>query len=91
MERDTQQTGGGGAANATGFDRISHDPRIMGGKPIIRGMRVTVGMIVGQIGAGVTIDELLEGYPYLEREDILQALRYGDRLGQGRDSDPTAH
>jgi uncharacterized protein (DUF433 family) len=39
-------------------------------------MRVTVGMIVGQIGAGVSIDELLADYPYLEREDVLQALRY---------------
>jgi uncharacterized protein (DUF433 family) len=39
-------------------------------------MRVTVGMIVGQIGAGVSIDELLVDYPYLEREDIMQALRY---------------
>jgi uncharacterized protein (DUF433 family) len=48
-------------------------------------------MIVGQIGAGHTIEELLAEYPYLEREDILQALRYGDRLGQGSDSDPTAH
>jgi uncharacterized protein (DUF433 family) len=83
MERDTQ--GGGGPAPTTGFDRISHDPRIMGGKPIIRGMRVTVAMIVGQIGAGVTIDELLEGYPYLEREDILQALRYAARLAEERE------
>jgi uncharacterized protein (DUF433 family) len=39
-------------------------------------MRVTVGMIVGQIGAGVSIDEILADYPYLEREDVLQALRY---------------
>lgn len=83
MERDTQQAGGGPAS--TGFDRITHDPRIMGGKPIIRGMRVTVAMIVGQIGAGVTIDELLEGYPYLEREDILQALRYAARLAEERE------
>lgn len=67
------------------FDRISHDPAIMGGKPIIRGMRVTVGMIVGQIGAGVTIDELLADYPYLEREDIMQALRYAARLAEERD------
>jgi len=44
--------------------------------PCIRGMRVTVGMIVGQIGAGRTIDELLADYPYLERKDVLQALRY---------------
>lgn len=58
------------------LDRITQNPRVMGGKPCIRGMRVTVGMIVGQIGAGRTIDELLVDYPYLEREDILQALRY---------------
>lgn len=56
------------------FDRITQNPLVMGGKPCIRGMRVTVGMIVGQIGAGVTIDELLADYPYLEREDILQAV-----------------
>ena len=48
----------------------------MGGKPCIRGMRVTVGMVVGQIGAGRTIDELLADYPYLEKEDILEALRF---------------
>jgi uncharacterized protein (DUF433 family) len=58
------------------LDRITQDPAVMGGKPCIRGMRVTVGMVVGQIGAGRTIDELLADYPYLEREDILQALRY---------------
>jgi len=46
------------------------------GKACIRGTRVTVGMIVGQIGAGRTIEDLLGDYPYLEREDILQALRY---------------
>jgi uncharacterized protein (DUF433 family) len=48
----------------------------MGGKPCIRGMRVTVGAIVAQIGAGRTVDELLRDYPYLEREDVLEALRY---------------
>lgn len=65
------------------FDRISHDPKIMGGKPIIRGMRVTVGMVVGQLGAGVTIDELLDDYPYLEREDVMQALQYAAwRVGE---------
>lgn len=48
----------------------------MGGRPCIRGMRVTVGMIVGQIAAGQTIEGLLTDYPYLEREDIAQALRY---------------
>lgn len=58
------------------FDRITQSPDTMGGRPCIRGMRVTVGMIVGHIGAGVSIDELLAEYPYLEREDVLQALRY---------------
>jgi uncharacterized protein (DUF433 family) len=58
------------------FERITRDQAVMGGKPCIRGLRVTVGMIVGQIGAGRTVDELLSDYPYLEREDILEALRY---------------
>jgi uncharacterized protein (DUF433 family) len=48
----------------------------MGGKPCVRGMRVTVGMVVGQVGAGHSIEEILADYPYLEREDVLQALRY---------------
>lgn len=60
----------------TELDRITQDPLVMGGKACIRGMRVTVGMIVGQIGAGRSIDELLVNYPYLERDDVLQALRY---------------
>ena len=51
-------------------------PGVMGGQACIRGMRVTVSMIVGQIGAGRSIDDLLADFPYLEREDILQALRY---------------
>ena len=58
------------------FDRITQNPEVMAGKACIRGMRVTVGMIVGQMGAGHSIDELLADYPYLEREDIMQALRY---------------
>jgi uncharacterized protein (DUF433 family) len=58
------------------FPRITQDRAVMGGKPCIRGQRVTVGMIVGQIGAGLTIEELLDDYPYLERDDILEALRY---------------
>jgi uncharacterized protein (DUF433 family) len=60
----------------TNLDRITQNPAVMGGKPCIRGLRVTVGMIVGQIGAGRGIDEILGDYPYLEREDVLQALRY---------------
>ncbi len=58
------------------LDRITADPAVMGGKACIRGLRVTVGMIVGQIGAGREIADLLADYPYLEREDVLQALRY---------------
>ena len=58
------------------FDRITQEPTVMGGKACIRGMRVTVGMILGQIGAGHSIEDVLAYYPYLEREDILQALRY---------------
>jgi uncharacterized protein (DUF433 family) len=58
------------------FDRITQQPDVMGGKACIRGMRVTVGMIVGQIGAGHNIEEILADYPYLEREDVMQALRY---------------
>ena len=58
------------------FARITRDPALMGGKACIRGMRVTVGMIVGQIGAGVSVDRLLADYPYLEREDVLEAMRY---------------
>ena len=58
------------------LDRVTQQPDQMGGKPCIRGMRVTVGMIVGQIGAGHSIEDILADYPYLEKEDVLQALRY---------------
>ncbi|HKX40390.1 MAG TPA: DUF433 domain-containing protein [Burkholderiaceae bacterium] len=58
------------------LDRITQQPEVMGGKPCIRGMRITVGMVVGQIGAGHSVDDVLADYPYLEREDIMQALRY---------------
>jgi uncharacterized protein (DUF433 family) len=58
------------------LDRITQQAEAMGGKACIRGMRVTVGMIVGQIAAGHSIEDLLGNYPYLEREDIMQALRY---------------
>ncbi len=58
------------------LDRITMRPDQMGGRPCIRDIRVTVGMIVGQIGAGQSVEELLIDYPYLERDDVLQALRY---------------
>ena len=58
------------------LDRITQQPDVMGGKACIRGMRVTVGMIVSQIGVGHSIEDILADYPYLEREDVLQAIRY---------------
>jgi uncharacterized protein (DUF433 family) len=57
----------------------------MGGKACIRGMRLTVGMVPGQIGAGHTMDEILAEYPYLEREDLLPALRYAAWLAEDRE------
>jgi len=56
--------------------RITIDPEVMGGKPCIRGMRVTVGTIVGLIATGKTVENILAEYPYLEREDLLEALSY---------------
>ena len=58
------------------LDRIKRNPEVMGGKPCIRGMRVTVGTIVGLIAAGHSNAEILSAYPYLEKEDIRQALAY---------------
>ena len=58
------------------LDRITFNPAVMGGKPTIRGMRVTVGTIVGLVAAGYTTSEILGAYPYLEAEDIRQALTY---------------
>jgi len=67
------------------FDRITRQSGVMGGKACIRNLRVTVGMIVNQIGMGHTIDEMLVDYPYLEREDILQALRYAAQQTEERE------
>jgi len=58
------------------LDRVTRDPAVMGGKPCLRGMRVTVGMIVGLIASGHSWAEILAAYPYLEQEDIRQALLY---------------
>ena len=58
------------------MNRITRDPPVMAGKACIRSLRVTVGAIVGLMGAGDTIEQILADYPYLEREDVLQALRY---------------
>ena len=56
--------------------RITFDQNVMGGKPCLRGMRVTVGTVVGMIAAGHTVEEILRLYPYLEKEDITAALTY---------------
>jgi uncharacterized protein (DUF433 family) len=59
-----------------GFDRITFDPQIMGGRACIRGMRVTVSLIVNLVANGMSQEEILKAYPYLEAEDIQQALGY---------------
>jgi len=64
------------------FDRITFDPKILGGRAAIRGMRIAVSVIVGQLAHGATFDEVLAGYPDLEREDIQQALGYAAWLTQ---------
>lgn len=56
--------------------RVAFDPKVMGGKPCIRGMRVTVSMIVGLVASGYSTDEILAAYPYLEAADVREALSF---------------
>lgn len=56
--------------------RITHDPQVMGGKPCIRGLRVTVGTVIGLLASGHTVAEILAAYPYLEAADVPEALAY---------------
>ena len=65
--------------------RITRDPQVMEGKACIRGMRVTVGMIVGQIGARRTIENVLNDFPYIELKDVLEALQYAPWVSQERE------
>ncbi len=58
------------------FTRITFDPQVMGGKPCIRGLRVTVGTIVGLMASGHSPAEILKAYPYLEEDDLQEALTY---------------
>jgi len=60
----------------TRWSRITLDPQVMGGKPCIRGLRVTVGTVLGLLAAGHSADEILKAYPYLEPDDIRAALAY---------------
>ena len=64
------------------FDRITFDPAIMGGRACIRGMRIPVSVIVGQVAHGATFQEILEGYPDLQEDDIKQAMQYAAWLTQ---------
>jgi len=61
------------------------NPNVMGGKPCIRGLRVTVGMILGELAAGRTVEQLLADYPYLNEADIREALAYAAQLAQGHE------
>jgi len=65
-----------------GFDRITFDPNIMGGRACIRGMRITVSLIVNLVANGMSSEEIIEAYPYLEPDDIRQALRYAAWLAE---------
>ena len=67
------------------FDRITFDPAMMGGKPCIRGQRVTVGMVLGLLAANQSTAEILKAYPYLEPEDIDQCLAYAAWRMEERD------
>jgi uncharacterized protein (DUF433 family) len=69
------------------FDRITLDPRIMGGRACIRGMRIPVSAILGQIAHCATCDEIQQDYSDLDREDLEQALEYAARLTQGGSQD----
>ena len=59
-----------------GFDRITFDPNVMGGRACIRGMRVTVSLLLNLVANEMSSEEIIESYPYIEPEDIRQALQY---------------
>lgn len=65
-----------GDSDMNKLTRITFDPQVMGGKPCIRGMRVTVGTIVGLLASGHSMPDVLDAYPYLEEEDLREALAY---------------
>jgi uncharacterized protein (DUF433 family) len=65
-----------------GFDRITFDPQVMGGRACIRGMRITVALLVNLVANGMTIPEIIDAYPYLEPEDVRQALQYAAWLAE---------
>ena len=66
------------------LDRVTFDSAVMGGRACIRGLRVTVALILNLVANGMSMTEILDAYPYLEAEDIRQALRYGAFLAEDR-------
>ena len=66
------------------FDRITFDPAIMGGRACIRGMRITVALVLNLVANGQSPDEIIADYPYLEVEDIQQSLQYAAWLADER-------
>ena len=71
-----------GGSVVTAFDRITFDPHVMGGKACIRGLRVTVSLVVNLVANGMSTEQILAAYPYLEAEDIRQSLRYAAWLAE---------
>ncbi len=65
-----------------GFERITFDPQVMGGRACIRGMRLTVSLVLNLVANGMTAEEIVEAYPYLEPEDVQEALRYAAWLAE---------
>ena len=65
-----------------GLDRITFDPNIMNGRACIRGMRVAVSLVLNLVAQGMTVEEIVDAYPYLEPEDIRQSLRYAAWLAE---------
>jgi uncharacterized protein (DUF433 family) len=65
-----------------GFDRITFDPNMMGGQACIRGMRITVSLVLNLVANGMSMEEIIDAYPYLEPDDIRQALQYAAWLAE---------
>ena len=74
----------------TELDRITHDPDVMAGRACIRGMRVTVSLVLNLLASGMSNDEIIESYPYLESDDIRQTLQYAAHLADESDEQDDA-
>lgn len=65
-----------------GFDRITFDPHVMGGRACIRGMRITVSLVINLVANGMSMADIIDAYPYLEPDDVRQALQYAAWLAE---------